>query len=53
MNLLFIDKSLNSLNTFIDGCNDNTKHIIYSRDATFEDLNNQILDFGISSFNHI
>jgi hypothetical protein len=53
MNLIFIDSRLNSLNTFIDGCNENTKVIIYEVHDNFNEINEKIQNLGISSFNHV
>ena len=53
MNLLLIDKNLISLDIFLNGCNSNTKYVVYKVTDTFEEIKNKILDLGVSSFQHI
>ena len=36
MNLLLVDSTIPSLNTFLDGVNQNTKTVTYSIEETFD-----------------
>jgi hypothetical protein len=53
MNLLLIDSRLKSLDTFINGCNETTKVIVYDIEDTFDGLNEKIQNLSVSSLNHV
>ena len=53
MNLLLIDDRLKSLETFILGCNENTRHLTYGLEDSFEELKIKIQNLEVSSFNHV
>jgi hypothetical protein len=53
MNLLLVDKSLNSLQTFLNGCNSNTKCVLYEPSDSFDDIKNSINNLGEVSFSHL
>lgn len=53
-NLLFVDKSLKSLDVFVNGCNNNTKCVIYDvNNDTFENLNEKVQLLGESSLENV
>ena len=53
MNLLLIDQRLKCLETFIQGCNETTKHVTYGLEDSFEEVKTKIENLGVSSFNHV
>ena len=53
MNLLFIDSTVTHIQQFIDGCNANTKHIVYKNTDTFNDIKEQIIQLNINKFAYI
>ena len=53
MNLLLIDETLKSLETFIQGCNETTKYVIYGLEDSFEELKLKIQNLEVSSFNNV
>ena len=53
MNLLLIDSTIQSLDKFLDGINENTKVITYKISDTFESLNEKIANFNIESYENI
>ena len=53
MKLLLIDSRLKSLETFIQGCNESTYHVVYDIQDSFDELKQKIQNLGVSSFNNI
>ncbi len=53
MNLLLVDSTIPSLNTFLDGVNQNTKTVTYSIEDTFESLKEKIDNLGILNFDYM
>jgi hypothetical protein len=53
MNLLLVDKSLKSLETFLNGCNSTTKCVVYEVTDSFDDIRNKISELGEVSFSNL
>ena len=54
INLLFIDSQTPSVNQFTDGCNENTRYIIYdSNKDTFEKLKQKTNDLNLSNIDNL
>jgi len=53
MNLLFVDKNIPDINTFVSAINNDTKYIIYEQSATYNQLLTQIAAFNITLFQRL
>ncbi len=53
MNLLLVDSKITSLNTFLNGVNQNTKTVTYSVTDTFESLKEKIDNLQVNNFDNV